>query len=140
MTVSSNILNPIRPIGSSVTLICTVQLSPAVDIPVTVNTVWTGPTGFMMNNIAVGINATIYISISLISSFGSDQFGNYTCAVTVSSTYANFFLSDSNLQSGTSRVAFGETIQIVKLAGLPILKSCNLVFLIENVYFQSTNS
>ena len=33
----------IRPIGSNVTLTCTVELSPVVDVPVTVNTVWTGP-------------------------------------------------------------------------------------------------
>ena len=111
MIVSSNILNPILPIGSPVALICTVYLSPAVDIPVTVNTVWTGPAGFMVTNIAaVEINATTYISITLIDSFGRNRFGNYTCAVTVSSRYANSFLSDSNLQSGTTMVAFGTYI------------------------------
>lgn len=115
--VLSNILNPIRPIGSSVTLICTVYLSPAVDIPVTVNTVWTGPAGFMMTNIAaVAVNATTYISISLIDYFERDQFGNYTCAASVSSRSANSFLSDSNMQAGSTRVAFGEMmIRLLRL-------------------------
>ena len=111
--VSSNILNPIRPVGSTVTLICTVEYSPAVtvDIPVIMNTVWTGPAGFMATNIAVQVDATTYVSIMLISSFGIEQSGNYTCAATVSSKYTNSFLSDSNRQSGTTWIGIiGETI------------------------------
>ena len=43
----------ISPIHASVnvTLICTVELSPAVDVPVTVSTVWTGPAGFLVDNV-----------------------------------------------------------------------------------------
>ena len=121
--VSSNILNLIQPIGSSVTLICTVYLSPAVDIPVTVNTVWTGPAGFMMTNVAtLVINATTYISVSLIDYFERDRFGNYTCAATVSSKSVKSFLSDSNMQSGSTRVAFGEMmIRLTQLDNLPLL-------------------
>ena len=111
--VSSNILDPIRPIGSAVTLICIVKYSPAVtvDIPVTMNTVWTGPAGFMATNVAVQIDVTTYVSVILINSFGIEQFGNYTCVATVSSKYANSFLSDSNLQSGSTWVGtIGETL------------------------------
>ena len=39
-------------VGSAVILTCTVELSQAVDIPVTVNTVWTGPAGLMITNTA----------------------------------------------------------------------------------------
>ena len=48
----------------NVTLTCTVELSPVVDVPVTVNTVWTGPAGFMIENTAQRVNEsnTRYIS------------------------------------------------------------------------------
>ena len=47
--VTSDQTNPLAmwPIGS-VTLTCTVELSPSVDVPVTVNTAWTGPAGFWL--------------------------------------------------------------------------------------------
>ena len=78
--------SPIRPVGSVVTLTCTVELSPAVDVPVTVNTVWTGPSGFMTSDTTQSIrNATNYTTTAMISSFGRDQSGVYTCTVTVSS-------------------------------------------------------
>ena len=46
--LSSSIPNPIPPFGSDVTLTCAVELSPAVDVPVTVNTVLTTDEGFMI--------------------------------------------------------------------------------------------
>ena len=46
-------ISPILTLASvNVTLICTVKLSPAVDVPVTVNTVWTGPAGFLADNVS----------------------------------------------------------------------------------------
>ena len=93
LKISSNIPNPIRPIGSAVTLTCTVELSPAVDIPVTVNTVWSGPAEFMTVNTAqpdMG-STTTYTSIAMVNSFGRDQSGNYTCKVTVG-TMSSYFI------------------------------------------------
>ena len=39
----------IRPVGSAVTMTCTVELSPVVNVPVTVVTEWTGSAGFAVN-------------------------------------------------------------------------------------------
>ena len=105
MTIISS---PIRPVGSNVTLNCTVELSPAVDVPVTVSTVWTGPDGFVTTNTAQPVmgSTTTYISTAMVSSFGRDQSGQYICTVTVSST--SFILSSSS-QSGTARVTTGKT-------------------------------
>ena len=87
LVISSNIPNPIRPIGSAVTLTCTMELSLtcAVDVPVTVNTSWTGPAGFMRTGTAQPAmgSTIIYTSTVVVSSFGTDQSGNYTCKVTV---------------------------------------------------------
>ena len=103
--ISSNIPNPIRPIGSAVTLTCTVELSPAVDIPVTVNAMWTGPAGFMTTNTAQPFmgSTTTYTSIAMVNSFGRDQSGNYTCKVTVG-IMSSFFTESVGYASSTITV------------------------------------
>ena len=51
--VTSDPVSPIKPFECpNITLTCTVELSPAVDVQVTVNTVWTGPAGFESNTTA----------------------------------------------------------------------------------------
>ena len=78
-----------------VTLTCTVKLSPAVDVPVTVNTVWTGPDGCTTTKTAQPAmeSNTTYTSIAMVSSFGRNQSGNYTCTAILSSPSP--FLMDS---------------------------------------------
>ena len=105
--VTSNKTNPIRPVGSDVTLTCTVELSPAVDVPVTVNTVWTGPDGFTTTNSAqpdMG-STTTYSSTAVITSLGRNKSGNYACTATVSSTSP--LLTSSNGQA-VARVTVGK--------------------------------
>ena len=108
MTVTSDLVSQVRLIGSNVTLTCTVELSPAVDVPVTVNTVWTGPAGFMRNNTAqlvVGSTAmATYTGTAMVWLFGRNQSGNYTCTATVSSVSP--FITTSSL-SGVKNVTTG---------------------------------
>ena len=94
--------------GDSVTLTCTVDLSSAVDIPVNVNTEWTGPDGFMNTNTAQPVmgSTTTYTSTAMVSSFGRDQSGDYTCKTSVSSTSS--FIS-SSMGSMSTRVTAGKT-------------------------------
>ena len=69
--------------GSSVTLTCTVELSPEVDVPVTVYTVWTGPdVRFMpVNTIpAVMVNITTYVSNVSVD---AAKTGIYTCQASI---------------------------------------------------------
>ena len=106
VTVTSDPVSPIRPIGSDVTLTCTVELSPAVDVPVTVNTVWTGPDMFMTTNTAQHVMGNTYRSLVMVSSFGRDKSGNYTCSVSVSSD--NTIPSTSDVRVGSARVTTGE--------------------------------
>ena len=112
--VTTSQANPIqvRPIGSAVTLTCTVtvELSSAVDVPVNVTTMWTGPDGFMTTNTQpVMGSTTTYTSTAMVSPFGRDQSGNYSCRATVSSTSLNTFLTGSAGRTGTARVTVGET-------------------------------
>ena len=101
----------IRPVGSDVTLTCTVELtmSPAMDVPVTVNTVWTGPDRFMVTNTAQPVmgSTTTYTSTAMVTSFGRDQSGVYTCTANVSST-SSLLTIGSGSQSVSVRVTVGK--------------------------------
>jgi hypothetical protein len=72
--------------GASVTLTCAVELSPVVDVPVTVNTEWTGPADVMFmpaNPVpAVMVNITTYVSTV---SVGAAETGSYSCQATITS-------------------------------------------------------
>ena len=108
IVLTSDPVSPIRPIGSAVNLTCTVELSSAVDVPVTVDTVWTGSDRFTTTNTAqpvIGSSAT-YISIAMVSSFGRNQSGGYIC--TVSITSLSPFLIDSDESSSVSNITVGK--------------------------------
>ena len=115
--VTSHPVSPIWPIGSNVTLTCTVELSPAVDVPVTVNTVWTGPAGFMRTNSAPSVmgNTTTYNinSTAVVMSFNRNKSGDYICRATVTSESAPFIAYSS--LSGIKRITAGN---IILFAGL----------------------
>ena len=103
----SDPVSPIRPVGSNVTLTCTVELSPAVDVPVTVNTVWTGPDEFNTTNTAQPVmgSTTTYTSTPIVSSFRSDHSGNYTCTATV--TFESPFVKASDPMFGIASITTG---------------------------------
>ena len=106
--VTSNTQIPIQPVGSNVTLTCTVTLSMRVDVSVTVNTNWTGPDGFRMSKIAhqVAHSSTNYSSSAIVPSFRRNQSGIYACQVNVTSR--NRFISTSGSIHGTTRVTIGK--------------------------------
>ena len=89
-----------------------------VDIPVTVVTEWTGPAGFVTTNTAqpVVANTTLYTSTVIISSFGRDNSGIYTCRATISSTTRNPFVRDSVTLS-SYRVTVGEIVNLATAWG-----------------------
>ena len=70
---------------SSFTLTCTVELNPAVHVPVTVNTVWTGPDGAVITSATrpERKSFTLYASVNTLHSVDSADSGNYTCTVSV---------------------------------------------------------
>ena len=72
--------------GSSFNLTCTVELSPAVDVPVTVATEWSGPaeTMFLQNMVvpATMVNLTVYTSTVTVDAARN---GSYTCQAVITS-------------------------------------------------------
>ena len=78
-----------------------------MDVPVTVNTVWTGPAGFRTTNTAqiiIGSNTT-YTSTVMVRSFGREQSGVYRCNTAAESM--STFISDSNQQTGEITITTG---------------------------------
>ena len=101
--------DPVSPIQlykySNITLTCTVELSSAVDIPVTVNTVWTGPAGFSTSYTAQPAMGSTYISTHIVRSFNRNKSGKYICRATVSSVSPDL---PSSSQSGTKLISLGK--------------------------------
>ena len=96
--------------GSSLTLTCSIELSEAVNITVTVNTVWSGPSGTQFTtttSVATRMTATTYTSTVTISSVETSDSGEYTCTATVSSTSP--FLTDSELMLSSTNIVVGMT-------------------------------
>ena len=111
--LSSSIPNPIPPFGSDVNLICAVELNPAVDIPVTVNTVLTTDEGFTHTSTAQPVmgSSTNYTTTFIINSFGRSNSGLYICSATISLP-SNAYISDSSAASHSLRVTTGEMFTI----------------------------
>ena len=80
----SNTPNPVLS-GSSPILTCAVELSPAVDVPVTVNTVWTGPDGSTLMSAAPPVmkSFTHYTSKAKLNYVESADSGIYNCTVSI---------------------------------------------------------
>ena len=90
--------------GSSPNLTCTVELSPAVDVPVTVTTVWTGPVGTTVTpTSSVMESLTRYTIMAMVDAARN---GDYTCQVTLSSS--SQFITDSGMTSGMTTITVGE--------------------------------
>ena len=118
--ISSDPVSPIRPVGTNVTLNCTVELSPA---PVTVNVSaeWTRPDGVILSlTTPVMVNSTRYTSTAIVSSFGRNQSGVYTCTAIVRSTSP--FLTDSRSKSGKARVTVGKVNNCYDIVGLHTIR------------------
>ena len=111
ISISSNPASPIRPIGSAVNLTCTVILSPLVNVPVTVAIHLSEPFGSPLTTTTPSISGSTYTSTAMISSFGKEESGFYTCRASISSNFP--FIRDSRPNSVTSKVTVGETIILV---------------------------
>ena len=122
VTITSDSVSPIRPVGSDVSLTCSVDLSSAVDVPVTVNIEMRDPQENVLTISTPTLSQSVYVSEALITSFGRNQSGIYTCEATVSSPSP--FLIESGTLSRDLRVTTskceGVQISIVNSSQLAI--------------------
>ena len=107
--IISTPVSPIHPIGSTVTLTCTVDLSPLVDVPVTVTAQISAPMGVIITPVTNSVmeNATRYTSTATVGPFGRDQSGEYTCMANVELVTANPFTIGGTGVTGMDRITVG---------------------------------
>ena len=107
--IASTPISPIRPVGSIVTLTCTVDLSPLVDVPVNVTAQISGPMGVTITPVTNSVmeSTTRYTSTATVSPFGRDQSGEYTCMATVELVTANPFIIGGTGVTGMDRIIIG---------------------------------
>ena len=98
--LSQNKINPIRPVGSNVTLTCRVVLPSAVVTALAqlkVNIQLADPAGNTLSGGSLTqISASTYISRATITSFERHHSGIYTCEATITSN-SPYLLESSNL-------------------------------------------
>lgn len=77
VVITSTPVIPVRPVGSAITLTCacTVDLSPLVDVPATVNAQLLAPAGEMITPVTNSVmeNTTTYSSRAVVNPFGREQ-------------------------------------------------------------------
>ena len=102
-------VSPIRPINATVTLTCTVDLSPSVDVPVTVTARISGPMGVVIipTTNSVMENTTRYTSTATVFSFGREHSGEYTCMANVELVTANPLIIGGTGVTGMDRITVG---------------------------------
>lgn len=88
LNMTSDPSSPVRPIGSRVNLNCSGDIAPNlpaeyIDIGVTVRISLQDPSGRQLATTAPLVFGTVYTSSAVISSFGRDQSGIYTCTASM---------------------------------------------------------
>ena len=104
MMITSDPVTPVRPLGAKVTLTCTVNLNPAVDVPVAVNVQLSDPARSPLTTTTPSMSGSTYTSTAMVSSFGREQSGVYNCTATITS---NVTQSEST-GSTTARITVGK--------------------------------
>ena len=80
------------------------ESSPVVDVPVTLNTSWTGPEGFTATNSSYLV-VTTHTTKIVINSFERNKSGIYTCAVDLRSS--SIYHANSSAISDSVQVTTG---------------------------------
>lgn len=95
--------NSLVPSGSHIILTCIVEMSPAVDIPVTVNIVLLTPNGSVLTNSTQQVMEKLVTSRTRIYLSSTEHSGVYKCITFTMSTSP--LLSDSNFTTNITRIS-----------------------------------
>ena len=105
--ITSTPASPIRPARSTVTLTCIVELSPAVGVPVNM-TIWLNdPAGRTLTTTTPSVSGFTYTIITMITSFGRNQSGEYTCTAVINLVTANSFIVGGIGVTEMARITIG---------------------------------
>ena len=106
VVITSSLASPVHPVGSAVTLTCTVDVSPFVDVPVNVSIQLSTPAGATVSN-SVMENTTRYTGTAMVIPFGRNQSGEYTCTATVELVTANPLIVGGTGVTGMDTITVG---------------------------------
>ena len=113
LVLTSDPSSPVRPVGvANVTMTCTVELSPVVDVPVTVNIQLSDPAGRTLTTTTPAVSGSTHTTTAMISSFGRSQSGIYACKVNTSTTLTPSFITDGKTRFEIFRITAGKLIAL----------------------------
>ena len=104
--ISSNTTTGAVFIGTTFTLTCAVELSPAMDIAVTVNVQLSDPSGRTLATTPPAVSGSTYTFTTTIVIVTLAQSGAYTCAASLNSTSP--FLTSSQLTTEQTTIMAGD--------------------------------
>ena len=109
VVITSTPVSPIRPINTTVTLTCAVDLNPLVDIPVTVTAQISPPLSVIITSVTNSVmeNTTRYTSTATVSPFGRETSGEYTCTANIELVTSNSFIIGGTGVTGMDRITVG---------------------------------
>ncbi len=118
--MTSNSTDP-APYMSSIQLTCSVSLSEAVDVGVTISIEWTGPgttslTPTAQNVSLLGSESLATSTLTLGDVIPETDTGDYTCTVTVSSNVLMEFIADSEPISDSTTISVEGIIKLLVIA------------------------
>ena len=94
----------------NITLRCTVHIDPSVNIPVIVQTSWTGPDGFSFDNRAMNVTNDVYNSTANVYSLTLKKAGVYNCTATVMLSTENQFIMNTGTKRSNTTLALCKLI------------------------------
>ena len=114
LNVMSDPVSPIQPVGSDVTLTCTVELSPSVvnsDLSVLMVDAQLSRDGTPLTLTGPTVAGTTFTYTIQLDSFGRNDSGNYTCTATVRPHPNSTFLAGNDTLSDTVRITSGKNLE-----------------------------
>ena len=108
--IRSDKSNPIRPVGSNVTLTCMVGLqhstTSTISVPLMLTVLITDPAGNDLSTTVNSVYGLTYTSRVTVSTFGRAQSGVYTCDATLTSPSS--YLSESSTVTEEIQLSSGK--------------------------------
>ena len=106
VNITSNTTLPVWPMGAIITLNCTFELRPVVDVPVNITIEWIGPNGEILNSSHIGSNNRTVITIT--NTFRALAPGEYICNVSSIHSSSPYLIHSTPHQSGSFNITIGK--------------------------------
>ena len=99
VVINSDKPNPIRPVGSNVTLSCIVEVHPALHVKtmLAANIYLINPMGSLLDTTSPSISGSTYTSTATVDSFERGKSGEYNCTANTVSYFSQYLIESKSL-------------------------------------------